>query len=291
MSFSIHLPEEEQADVFSIICESFKDCLFFEELVSAKLRDYLKQLTEITWESTKKVADRIFCAEKFKGSKEDRKLFSYIDLIFKTTNVLILLYLNFFPTLQFNSWEEMLVEYPSFSDVSDSSEKKFLLNFRNTMKVALVIIPASAHKKILIDIAGRLEGSKCREFITGGGQKLCVRRRVKIYEHESGTKPRSKKRQAPGDGVAPKRLKKYSYERFKYVSPESVKSLSNIHVESILRTTGQPEILPPQLETFMFTPNNKNDNVDQQGNSNFDAQIVLDDDLSFGDISSFVDDL
>ena len=114
-----------------------------------------------------------------------------------------------------------------------------------------------------------------------------------IFEHESGIKPRFKsvKRQAPENEVAPKRSKKSPYPQFEYVSPKSVKSLSSIHLEAILRTAGQPETLPPQLDSIISTPKNKNDNVEQQGNSNSDAQIVLDDDLSFGDISSLVDDL
>eukprot|EP01033_Poteriospumella_lacustris_P005463 gene5463-3893_t len=72
--------------------------------------------------------------------------------------------------------------YPEF-EVEDEQEQEYLLRFRNMMVLALMVVPPRFNKKLLINIAARLEGSG-KEYITGGGQKPCVTRRVLIYERE-----------------------------------------------------------------------------------------------------------
>ena len=239
MNKSKLLSVEVQEFTFNAIRECFKDYNFFGTSVADKLKRYLNELTEINAKNTKKIADRFFNAKDFNDSPLRQTLFKRIDLIFKATHVLILLLQNKFEHEMFNNWTDMLEVYPSFSDVSDLDEQKYLLNFRNTIRIALKIIPASAHKQTLINIAGRLEGSECREYITGGGQKESVSRRVKIYELEGSIQPKSKK-QKSSDEAASQRSKKYKYEQHNYVSPKIVKAVSEIIVPS----TSTPTIIP-----------------------------------------------
>jgi hypothetical protein len=77
----------------------------------------------------------------------------------------------------------------------DHQELQYLLNYRNYLRIALQIIPARLNKQLLLKVASRLEGSK-NEYITGGGQKIAVTRRVDIYEKEGNVtksaKPKNK---------------------------------------------------------------------------------------------------
>jgi hypothetical protein len=77
----------------------------------------------------------------------------------------------------------------------DHQELQYLLNYRNYLRISLQIIPARLNKQLLLKVASRLEGSK-NEYITGGGQKIAVTRRVDIYEKEGNVtksaKPKNK---------------------------------------------------------------------------------------------------
>ena len=86
----------------------------------------------------------------------------------------------------FNSVEELIAEYPSFSSENnlDIDELRYLLIFRNMMTIALTIIPAKGNKHSLVSICSLLEGSG-RTYLTGGDQSRAKLRRVMIYELES----------------------------------------------------------------------------------------------------------
>lgn len=107
-----------------------------------------------------------------------------IQLIFKACYVLILSYKDSSRDLFWEDTDTLLAEYPNFSSV-DSDELQLLLNFRNMVKITLMVVPARLNKQCILKIAGRLEGSQ-NEYITGGGQKPAVTRRVEIYEREGG---------------------------------------------------------------------------------------------------------
>ncbi|KAJ1423182.1 hypothetical protein B484DRAFT_444271 [Ochromonadaceae sp. CCMP2298] len=137
---------------------------------------------EINIKTTKKVAERYFDVDSFK-STEQKLVWAQIQIIFKATYVLLLTYQESVRA-SFTSTDQLLAEYPWFASL-DGEELRLLVNFKNMVRVALRVIPARLNKQCILKIAGRLEGSQ-NEYITGGGQKPCVTRRVDIYEREGG---------------------------------------------------------------------------------------------------------
>lgn len=179
------LVNPKHAQIFSQIRSSFSDFHLFDNLVSEKLKQAIidSDNIEINFKTTKKVAERYFDVESFKTT-EQKLVWAQIQLIFKATYVLIL---SQSPTSQALFWENtdiLLNNYPAFSSV-DAEEQQLLLNFRNMVKITLMVVPARLNKQCILKIAGRLEGSQ-NEYITGGGQKPAVTRRVEIYEREGG---------------------------------------------------------------------------------------------------------
>jgi hypothetical protein len=177
-------PEIHQR-IFDELKSSFSDFVFFDRLVADKLKQAISDsnVIELNMKTTKKVAERYFDVESFK-TKELKLVFAQIQLIFKACYVLILSYHEYPRSLFWNSVDDLLAKYPQFSICSDE-ERQLLLNFRNMVKVALMLIPARLNKQCILKVAGRLEGSQ-NEYITGGGQKPAVTRRVEIYEGEGG---------------------------------------------------------------------------------------------------------
>ena len=235
-SYFISLTPDEQEIILDTLRISFNDFPNFDFMVADKLRQLLidvnnTKIDEII--STKKVTDKYFDTKSFKDTPERKLLFTQIQLIFKCCIVLIL---KFHPDLQHTKWfsvEELLKQYEHhscYNNLSDLQEIQFLLEFRNSLRVALEIIPPAAHKQLLINIAGRLEGSNCVEYITGGGQKPCVQRRVAIYEQEGnvqrGTKIKKPVTENPG--------KKYAGHE--YVSVRKIqKAVATLTAEEIER--------------------------------------------------------
>lgn len=119
--------------------------------------------------------------------KEFRKLANtnidaILDLILRTTYVLIY---SRYPKAQMETWsdvETLCQHYPAFA-VCDDKEKVFLLKFRNTAKLLLMLFPGKNNKRRILDIAGRLQGSN-EDFNFLKRQRSAVRRRVLIYEQE-----------------------------------------------------------------------------------------------------------
>ena len=92
--------------------------------------------------------------------------------------------------------DELLRRYPDFVEVKERQELQYLLAFRNIIRIALLVIPPLSNKQLLLNIGGRLEGSG-NEYITGTGQKICVTRRVIIYEQEGSVTVQKKKPKIP----------------------------------------------------------------------------------------------
>ena len=100
------------------------------------------------------------------------------------------------PIITGTSVDELLRRYPDFVEVKERQELQYLLAFRNIIRIALLVIPPLSNKQLLLNIGGRLEGSG-NEYITGTSQKICVTRRVIIYEQEGSIAVQKKKLQIP----------------------------------------------------------------------------------------------
>jgi len=228
------LSDEEQKIIFNMLKICFSDCPYFDSMIADKLIQLLadSNYSEINVAATKHVTDKYFDTKSFKDTPQRKLIFTQIQLIFKCCYVLIL---TFHPNLQALKWgtvQELLAAYPAFQTIDDNLELQYLLNFRNTLRIALEIVPAPAHKQLLINIAGRLEGSNCSEYITGGGQKPCVNRRVAIYEQEGSVQPSKKSAKKPREEQQGKK-----YAGHEYVSIKKVKAvkLTEDEIEQLKR--------------------------------------------------------
>lgn len=172
-------------EIFNQIKSSFSDFHLFDYLVADKLKQAIidSDNIELNMKTTKKVAERYFDVESFK-TPEQKLVWTQIQLIFKACYVLILSHQETPRSLFWSSIDTLLENYPQFENI-DNEELQLLLNFRNMVKVTLMVVPARLNKQCILKIAGRLEGSQ-NEYITGGGQKPAVTRRVEIYEKEGG---------------------------------------------------------------------------------------------------------
>mmetsp|Transcript_109895 Transcript_109895/g.215426 ORF Transcript_109895/g.215426 Transcript_109895/m.215426 type:complete len:403 (-) Transcript_109895:277-1485(-) len=179
------LTNPKHQEIFNQIKSSFSDFHLFDYLVADKLKQAIMDSDniELNMKTTKKVAERYFDVESFK-TDEQKLVWAQIQLIFKSCYVLILSKQESIKAGFWNDVDTLLSNYPMFESV-DSEELNLLLNFRNMVKVTLNLVPARLNKQCILKIAGRLEGSQ-NEYITGGGQKPAVTRRVQIYEKEGG---------------------------------------------------------------------------------------------------------
>ena len=149
--------------------------------------------------------------------------------------------------------------YSKFEDFKDlgMQELTYLLNFRNTMRVALEIIPEKATKQLLIDIAGRLEGSVGAGYITGSGETAFTHRRVKIYEQEGGVTP-VKKAPKSTNGKARQPCVQHNY-----VSPATAKAMQLTDEDIARASIRSPNdcdscfsfMLDTSPDYFVFDPN------------------------------------
>jgi hypothetical protein len=191
----VQLSPDKHDQIFRTIQGAFSDFTLFDKLVSKQLRKLIADTNnvEIDQKTARKVTERYFDTDQFQ-TEQQKLLLAQIQIILKTTYVLVLSYSPEFEASKYHSIGEFLQHYPEF-DKEDSEELHYLLNFRNYLKIALQIVPARLNKQLLVKIAARLEGSG-NEYITGGGQKPAVTRRCQIYEKEGNVskinKPKSK---------------------------------------------------------------------------------------------------
>lgn len=190
-------------EIFNTIKSSFSDFHLFDYLVAEKLKQAIIDADniELNMKTAKKVAERYFDVESFKTA-EQKLVWAQIQLILKAAYVLILSKKDSSKAMFWDSTDTLLEHYPQFASV-DGEELRLLLNFRNMVKVTLLLVPARLNKQLILKIAGRLEGSQ-NEYITGGGQKPAVTRRVQVYEQEGGVqaeKRPERNRTPKGDAV------------------------------------------------------------------------------------------
>lgn len=179
---AIVLTSAQHQEIFNQIKSSFSDFCPFDQVA-----DQLKKAIidsdniELNSKTIQKVAERYFDVKSFKCA-EKKLEWVQIQLIFKTCYVLILSHQARSRSLLWDSTDTLIEKYPQFEGI-DSEELQLLLNFRNMVKVTLTLIPAKLNKDRILKIASHLEGSQ-NNYVTGGGQKPAVERRVKIYEQE-----------------------------------------------------------------------------------------------------------
>lgn len=79
-------------------------------------------------------------------------------------------------------------------DKVENTELLILFDFTNWMNILLRLIPANKHKGFALDVIAQfVEGSDVA-YVTGSGQKLGTRNRVRIYQHEGSIIPYTRKR-------------------------------------------------------------------------------------------------
>eukprot|EP01036_Dinobryon_divergens_P037332 gene37332-48820_t len=194
------LKESDLKEIFEFLKATFYDVPFFDSLIGEKLWLFLQHSNsfEITEASTKRCVERYYDVSSFDDpTKPERKIvLNQIRLVFKCCTVLLLGYHPLLRSYRWTSIDELIRRYPDFVEIEEMRELQYLLAFRNIIRVALLVIPPLSNKQLLLNIGGRLEGSG-HEYITGTGQKICVTRRVIIYEQEGRVTSQKKKPKTP----------------------------------------------------------------------------------------------
>jgi hypothetical protein len=109
-------------------------------------------------------------------------------LVFEAAYVLCLYLMPQGQVCLWSNTDAMLESYPSFNRV-DEHELSILLQYRNVMSVAMLVLAPKSKKAHLLDLVTRIvEGNDVR-YITGSGETAATRRRVAIYENEGNIKP------------------------------------------------------------------------------------------------------
>lgn len=170
--------------IFNTLHQAFRELPFYAKVVEVKMRKVIQDTDSIDIDHRvhKRLTERYFDVVEFNKTETGKVMLTQIHIIIRAAYVLVLAYHPDKQSLLWDDVETLLKHYPEFRD-QDEQEQRYLLQFRNMMKLALLVVPPRLNKKLLINIAARLEGSG-KEYITGGGQKPCVTRRVMIYERE-----------------------------------------------------------------------------------------------------------
>lgn len=176
-------------EIFEKVKLAFVDFPLFDQIVGKQLKQLISDTNtiDIDAKSLRKLTEKYFDIDSFK-TEQQKLILQQIHLILRTAYVVVLSYQDNVKPLLWNDINKLLENYPQFQG-QDEDELKYLLTFRNYLRVSLLIIPARLNKQLLLKIAAKLEGSR-NEYITGGGQKPCVTRRVEIYEQEGNIQQR-----------------------------------------------------------------------------------------------------
>mmetsp|Transcript_23842 Transcript_23842/g.32662 ORF Transcript_23842/g.32662 Transcript_23842/m.32662 type:complete len:320 (+) Transcript_23842:57-1016(+) len=106
--------------------------------------------------------------------------------------------------IKLRSIEELRAKYPTITNkIYSSEELQLFLEYVNSLRMALSIIPAKNNKRLLMDIASRLEGLSPMTYITGSGQTPATKRRVEVYEQEGNVQPIPKNKKLRFEQNAP----------------------------------------------------------------------------------------
>lgn len=177
-------PENIQNEIFKIMNFSFQDLPFYTKVIEPKILKVIRDADKVDMNHRvhKRLTEKYFDVTEFNKTEQGKLILTQIHIAVRACYVLILAHQADKLSLLWNDVSQLLEAYPEFQG-QDEQELRYLLQFRNMMRLALLIVPPRMNKKLLINISARLEGSG-KEYITGGGQKPCVSRRVLIYERE-----------------------------------------------------------------------------------------------------------
>jgi hypothetical protein len=184
----VTISPNQQEEAYEKVKDAFIDFPLFDKLVSKQLKQAIadSNTIDIDAKSVRKITEKYFDVNSFQ-TEQQKLLLAQIHLILRTAFVVVL---SFHENLQALLWKDvptLLEHYPQFQG-QEEDELNYLLKFRNYLRLSLIIIPARLNKQMLLKIAARLEGSR-QEYITGGGQKPGVTRRVEVYEQEGNIQP------------------------------------------------------------------------------------------------------
>lgn len=141
------------------------------------------QANPINFDGVETLARKYYSRSEIKllGSQ----LWQNIQWIFATCSVFMFSFEDRAKAEVWESTNTLTAKYPTFTLDCDASELKLLLDFRNTVRVAMLILKPYRKKEQFLFIAGRLSGIK-EKYITGSGESAAVTRRVAIYRRETG---------------------------------------------------------------------------------------------------------
>lgn len=178
------LPDHIHHEIFNLMNSAFRDLPFYEKVIEPKMMKVIRDADKVEMDHRvhKRLTERYYDVVEFNKTEQGKLILTQIHIAVRACYVLILSRRPDKIPLLWSEVQQLLDEYPEFQGLDDE-ELQYLLMFRNMMYLALVVVPPRMNKKLLINICARLEGSG-REYITGGGQKPCVSRRVLVYERE-----------------------------------------------------------------------------------------------------------
>lgn len=236
----------DKEEIFKKVKSSFSDYALFDRLVATKLREAIRdtEYIEINAKTTEKVAERYFDVKSFK-TPEQKLALTQIELIFKTSYILILSHKEENKALLWMDTKTLLNSYPDFAS-ADTHEMHLLLRYRNACRIALTVIPARRNKALIMKIAERLEGSQ-KDYITGGGQSMEVKRRVQIYEKEGNIqaekRPPRERRCKDKNAEKTSHIATFSVKRAKQVrlQTEDLSLLAKDPTDAFLENTADPD--------------------------------------------------
>lgn len=107
-------------------------------------------------------------------------------LCFEVLFVLLLFSKDDLSHLKWPNIPRLLESYPEFAASSQISviEQHRLLNFRNMMVFAMLMLVPSNHKTHLLELVTRIVEGKYQKYITGSGETLATKNRVYVYRME-----------------------------------------------------------------------------------------------------------
>jgi hypothetical protein len=190
----LFLSQEKQNDVFNKIKKIFSDFSYFDLLLSNGIKQLISDVTfdEINMEFIDSLNETYIKDMRIYQTKDQLAILEKMKIILMTTVVYLFSLSPSAHSFLLHSTEDLLSLYPQFKEQlsltckSDIQELEYLIQFRNYMKLALLLLPARNNKIFLLRVVERLEGSSI-EYITGTGQRLAVTRRATdIFHQESG---------------------------------------------------------------------------------------------------------
>eukprot|EP01033_Poteriospumella_lacustris_P005466 gene5466-3896_t len=178
------VPAYVHDEVFRTMNAAFQELPFYEKVIQPKMMKLISDADRVVMDHKvhKRLTERYYDVAEFNKTEQGKLMLTQIHIAVRACYVLIMTYHESKQDLMWRDVQQLLAAYPELHG-QDDEELRYLLQFRNMLRLALEIVPPRLNKKLLINIAARLEGSG-REYITGGGQKPCVTRRVLIYERE-----------------------------------------------------------------------------------------------------------